>query len=142
MGESRGTFARSPLWQLGGRQQRKNVQRRDVLGAIARRAITRADRAPLGEPELDVLTWLTQEWFEHGQPVSGKVRFTWYALGRDLYSSERAGWEPSGRHRALMREALDNLHAVVLTFRATEIDDGQSRMRSMHAKVHILEARR
>lgn len=127
-------LARSPLWQLGGRQQRKNVQRRDVLGAIAR-----ADRAPLGEPELDVLTWLTQEWFEHGQPVSGKVRFTWYALGRDLYSGERAGWEPSGRHRALMREALDNLHAVVLTFRAIEIDDGQSTMRRMHAKVHILE---
>ena len=127
-------LARSPLWQLGGRQQRKSVQRRDVLGAIAR-----ADRAPLGEPELDVLTWLTQEWFEHGQPLSGKVRFTWYALGRDLYSSGRPGWEPSGRHRALMREALDNLHAVVLTFRAIEIDDGASTMRRMHAKVHILE---
>ena len=67
------SLARSPLWQLGGRQQRKRVERRDVLGSIAR-----ADRAPLGEPELDVLTWLTQEWFDHGCPLDGKVRFTWY----------------------------------------------------------------
>lgn len=127
-------LARSPLWQLGGRQQRKNVQRRDVLGAIAR-----ADRAPLGEPELDVLTWLTQEWFDQGQALDGKLRFTWYALGRDLYGPDRPGWLPSGRHRELMREALDNLHAVVLTFRAIEIDDGASTMRRMHSKVHILE---
>jgi len=127
-------LARSPVWQLGGRQQRKRVQRRDLLGSIAR-----ADRAPLGEPELDVLTWLTQEWFEHGSPLDGKVRFTWYALGRDLYSDGRPGWSPSGRYRELMREALDNLHAVVLTFRSIEIDDDGGTMRKLHSKVHILE---
>jgi hypothetical protein len=127
-------LARSPLWQLGGRQQRKRLQRRDVLGTIAR-----ADRAPLGEPELDVLTWLTQEWFEHGCPVDGKVRFTWYAVGRDLYGGGRRGWSPSGRYRELMREALDNLHAVVLTFRSIDIDQGGGTMRKLHSKVHILE---
>lgn len=128
------SLARSPLWQLGGRQQRKRLQRRDLLGAIAR-----ADRAPLGEPELDVLTWLTQEWFDHGSPLDGKVRFTWYALGRDLYGDARPGWSPSGRYRELMREALDNLHAVVLTFRSVDIDDAGSTMRKLHSKVHILE---
>ena len=128
------SLARSPLWQLGGRQQRKRVQRRDVLGSIAR-----ADRAPLGEPELDVLTWLTQEWFDHGCPLDGKVRFTWYALGRDLYGGGRRGWSPSGRYRELMREALDNLHAVVLTFRSVDIDEAGGTMRKLHSKVHILE---
>ena len=128
------SLARSPLWQLGGRQQRKRLERRDVLGSIAR-----ADRAPLGEPELDVLTWLTQEWFEHGSPADGKVRFTWYALGRDLYAPGRRGWSPSGRHRQVMREALDNLHAVVLTFRSIDIEDDAGRMRKLHSKVHILE---
>jgi hypothetical protein len=128
------SLARSPLWQLGGRQQRKRVERRDVLGSIAR-----ADRAPLGEPELDVLTWLTQEWFDHGCPLDGKVRFTWYSLGRDLYGGGRRGWSPSGRYRELMREALDNLHAVVLTFRSIDIDEEGGRMRKLHSKVHILE---
>jgi hypothetical protein len=128
------SLARSPLWQLGGRQQRKRVERRDLLGAIAR-----ADRAPLGEPELDVLTWLTQEWFDHGCPRDGKVRFTWYALGRDLYGNARTGWSPSGRHRELMREALDNLHAVVLTFRSIDVCEAGDTMRRLHAKVHILE---
>lgn len=128
------SLARSPLWQLGGRQQRKRLQRRDLLGSIAR-----ADRAPLGEPELDVLTWLTQEWFEHGSPLDGKVTFTWYALGRDLYGNGRRGWAPGGRYRGLMREALDNLHAVVLTFRSVDIDENGGTMRRLHSKVHILE---
>ena len=128
------SLARSPLWQLGGRQQRKRLERRDVLGAIAR-----ADRAPLGEPELDVLTWLTQEWFDHGCPLDGKVRFTWYSLGRDLYGAGRRRWSPGGRYRELMREALDNLHAVVLTFRSVDIDEEGGTMRKLHSKVHILE---
>ena len=108
-----------------------------MLGSIAR-----ADRAPLGEPELDVLTWLTQEWFDHGCPLDGKVRFTWYALGRDLYGAGRRGWSPSGRYRELMREALDNLHAVVLTFRSIDIDEDGGTMRKLHSKVHILERNR
>lgn len=128
------SLARSPLWQLGGRNRTKALERRDVLGAIAR-----ADRAPLGEPELDALTWLVQEWFEAGSPRDGRVRFTWYALGRDLYADGREGWAPSGRHRELMREAVDNLHAVVLTFRSLDIDEDGGTMRKLHSKVHILE---
>ena len=85
------------------------------------------------------MTWLTQEWFDHGCPLDGKVRFTWYALGRDLYGDGRPGWSPSGRYRELMREALDNLHAVVLTFRSVDIDNAGSTMRTLRSKVHILE---
>ena len=50
-----------PAWQLGPHAARRRVERRDFLGAIAL-----ADRAPLGEMELDVLTWLTTRWYELG----------------------------------------------------------------------------
>ena len=62
-----------PGWQLGTQTQQKRIARRDLLGAIAR-----AERAPLGELELDALTWLTQEWFDQGSPTSGVIEFTWY----------------------------------------------------------------
>lgn len=123
-----------PGWQLGTQPQQKRIDRRDLLGAIAR-----AERAPLGEPELDVLTWITQEWFDQGSSIDGRVRFTLYALGSDLYGARRAGWTPSGRYRELMREAIDNLHAVVVTLRSVNVLTGEHE-RTLRSKVHILEA--
>ena len=123
-----------PGWQLGTQAQQKRIDRRDLLGAIAR-----AERAPLGEPELDVLTWITQEWFDQGSSIDGRVRFTLYALGSDLYGARRAGWTPSGRYRELMREAIDNLHAVVVTLRSINVLSGEHE-RTLRSKVHILEA--
>lgn len=123
-----------PGWQLGSVPQRKRIERRDLLGAIAR-----AERAPLGEPELDALTWLTQEWWDQGGSVDGRVRFTWYELGRDLYGRERAGWSPSGRHRQLMQDAIDNLHAVVITLTCVNVLTGESGP-TLRSKVHILES--
>ena len=95
-----------------------------MLGAIAR-----AERAPLGEPELDVLTWITQEWFDQGSSIDGRVRFTLYVLGTDLYGGGRSGWTPSGRYRELMREAIDNLHAVVVTLRSISVLTGERERR-------------
>ncbi|HEX5923702.1 MAG TPA: hypothetical protein VFY45_07705, partial [Baekduia sp.] len=123
-----------PGWQLGTQPQQKRIDRRDLLGAIAR-----AERAPLGEPELDVLTWITQEWFDQGSSIDGRVRFTLYALGSDLYGARRAGWTPSGRYRELMRDAIDNLHAVVVTLRSVNVLTGEHE-RTLRSKVHILEA--
>ena len=118
-----------PGWQVGPQPQRKRVARRDLLGAIAR-----AERAPLGELELDALTWLTQEWFDQGSPVDGVMQFTWYRLGQDLY-----GREPGGRERALMQEAVDNLAAALITLRCIDVLSG-TRDVTLRSKVHILDA--
>ncbi len=126
-------LAIQPFWQLGPQALRKRIQRRDLFGAIAK-----ADGAPLAEPELDVLSWIIDEWHEQGAPVDGRLRFTWYALGCDLYGRARSGWSPSGRHRELMREAIDHLHQVVVTLRSINVNDGDTE-RTLRSKVHILE---
>jgi len=126
-------LAIQPFWQLGPQPLRKRIQRRDLFGAIAK-----ADGAPLAEPELDVLSWIIDEWHEQGAPVDGRLRFTWYALGCDLYGRARGGWSPSGRHRELMREAIDHLHQVVVTLRSINVNDGDTE-RTLRSKVHILE---
>jgi len=126
-------LAIQPFWQLGPQPLRKRIQRRDLFGAIAK-----ADGAPLAEPELDALSWIIDEWHEQGAPTDGRLRFTWYALGCDLYGRTRPGWSPSGRHRELMREAIDHLHAVVVTLRSINVNDGDTE-RTLRSKVHILE---
>lgn len=117
-----------PGWQLGAQAQQKRIARRDLLGAIAR-----AERAPLGELELDALTWLTQEWYEQGSPRDGVIQFTWYRLGQDLYGHD------GGRQRALMQEAIDNLAAALITLRCIDVFSG-TRSTTLRSKVHILEA--
>lgn len=117
-----------PGWQLGSQTQQKRIARRDFLGAIAR-----AERAPLGELELDALTWLTQEWYEEGSPTDGEISFTWYRLTQDLYGRD------GGRQRALMQEAIDNLAAAMITLRCVDILSGE-RSVTLRSKVHILEA--
>jgi hypothetical protein len=127
-------LAIQPFWQLGTQPLRKRIQRRDVLGAIAK-----AHGAPLAEPELDTLSWITDEWHQQGAPIDGRIRFTWYALGRDLYGRDRSpSWSPSGRHRELMQNAIDHLHEVVVTLRSINVNDGDTE-RTLRSKVHILE---
>ncbi len=126
-------LAQFPGWQLGRAAQKPSIARRDLLGAMAR-----AEGAPLGEPELDALTWITQEWYEQGLPVDGRLSFTWYAMGRDLYGGGRSRWEPGGRIRELMRDAIANLHAVVITLRSVNVLSGE-RGATLRSKVHILE---
>jgi hypothetical protein len=124
-----GNLALFPGWQLGTKTQQKRIARRDLLGAIAR-----AERAPLGELELDALTWLTQEWFDQGSPTTGIIEFTWYRVGSDLY-----GRQPAGREHRLMQEAVDNLAAAVITLRCIDVLSGE-RSVTLRSKVHILEA--
>src|SRR5512143_706200 len=118
-----------PGWQLGPHKARRRVERRDFLGVIAR-----ADRAPLGEIELDVLTWLSRRWHEQGRHASGRVAFTLYELGQALYGSGKA---LGGRNNEIIREALENLHAVVITLSGVNVLTGQFE-RSFQSKVHIL----
>jgi hypothetical protein len=126
-------LAIQPFWQLGPQVTRKRIERRDLLGAIAK-----AHGAALGEPELDSLSWIIDEWHQQGAPLDGALRFTWYALGRDLYGRDRASWAPSGRHRQLMKDAIDHLHEVVVTLRSINVHDGDT-ARTLRSKVHILE---
>ncbi len=126
-------LATQPFWQLGPQPLRKRIQRRDLFGAIAK-----AQGAPLAEPELDSLSWIIDEWHQQGSPVHGRIRFTWYALGCDLYAAGRPSWSPSGRHRELMKEAIDHLHEVVVTLRSINVNDGDTQ-RTLRSKVHILE---
>ena len=126
-------LAIQPFWQLGPQQSRNRIQRRDLFGAIAK-----AQGAPLAEPELDSLSWIIDEWHQLGSPLDGRIRFTWYALGCDLYADGRASWSPSGRHRELMKDAIDHLHEVVVTLRSINVNDGDTQ-RTLRSKVHILE---
>jgi hypothetical protein len=127
-------LAAFPGWQVGGQPQRRELERRDLLGAIAS-----VELAPLGESELDVLAWVTQQWFDQGQPADGRVKFTWFALGRDLHGGGRRGFKPSGGYRANLRSAVENLHAAVITLRAINVLSGE-REDTLRSKVHILEA--
>ena len=117
-----------PGWQLGPQRARRRVERRDFLGVIAR-----ADRAPLGEAELDVLTWLSSRWYEQGSSESGRVTFTYYELAQALYGPGKVG----GRNNEIIREALDNLHAVVITLSGVNVLTGEFE-RTFQSKVHIL----
>lgn len=126
-------LAIQPFWQLGTQPLRKRIQRRDLFGAIAK-----AHGAPLAEPELDTLSWIIDEWHQQGAPIDGRIRFTWYALGCDLYARGRPSWSPSGRHRELIKDAIDHLHEVVVTLRSINVNDGDNQ-RTLRSKVHILE---
>lgn len=122
-------LATFPGWQLGPQKARRRIERRDFLGVIAR-----VDRAPLGEVELDVLTWLSARWYEQGRQASGRVAFTLYELGQALYGSGKA---LGGRNNEIIREALENLHAVVITLSGVNVLTGEFE-RTFQSKVHIL----
>lgn len=108
-------LALSPLWQIGRKaQERDELEREDLLGELAT-----LKHGKLGEAEMDVLTWLIGEWWQQGAARTGVVTFTWYRLGRALF-----GKEPSGRHRALMVEAIDNLNSSIITLPGYDVVQG------------------
>jgi hypothetical protein len=123
-----------PGWQLGRQTQHERIERRDFLGAIAS-----VERATLGELELDVLSWLTAQWWAQGAPRDGTARFTWYGLGRDLWASARTTWEPGGHERAMLQEALDNLMGAVVTLSGYNVHTGIATP-ALFSDVHILRS--
>ncbi|MGH2713765.1 MAG: hypothetical protein ACRDM7_07745 [Thermoleophilaceae bacterium] len=118
-----------PGWQLGRQPHRGRIERVDFLGAIAS-----VERAQLGEIELDVLSWLTAEWWEQGASVDGITRFTWYRFGQDMW-----GAAPSGRHRALLQEAIDNLMGAVVTLSGFDAHTGELTP-ALFSDVHLLRS--
>jgi hypothetical protein len=70
---------------------------------------------------LDVLSWLTAEWWEQGASLDGVTRFTWYRLGHDMWGSE-----PSERHRVILHGAVDNLMGAVVTLSGFNAHTGEA----------------
>jgi len=127
------SLALFPGWQLTGQQQRVGLQRRDWLGAIAS-----VESATLGEVELDVLSWLSAQWWEQGSPRDGITRFTWYALAQALWGGA-PGWEPGGRERRMVQDAVDSLIAAVVTLSGHDVHSGDATP-ALFSKVHILRS--
>lgn len=118
-----------PGWQVRYQPHRGRLERVDFMGAIAS-----VQRAELGEIELDVMSWLTAEWWSQGAPLDGITRFTWYRLGRDMWGSA-----PSGRHRAMLQEAIDNLMGAVVTLSGFDAHTGQPTP-ALFSDVHLLRS--
>jgi hypothetical protein len=118
-----------PGWQVARQAHRGRLERVDFMGAIAS-----VERAELGEVELDVLSWLTAEWWDQGAPLDGVTRFTWYRLGQDMW-----GAEPSGRHRAILQGAIDNLMGAVVTLSGFNAHTGEPTP-ALFSDVHLLRS--
>lgn len=123
------SLALAPVWQLGHSPQRERLERVDLAGAIAA-----VERGKLGELEFDVLAWLGQQWWAQGASGDGVVRFTWYAMGRDLFDVE-----PTGTHRRLAREAIGNLVGAVVTLSGIDVHSGKLTP-TLFSDVHILRS--
>lgn len=122
-----------PGWQLGRQEHQQGIERRDFLGAIAS-----VKWATLGEVELDVLSWLSAQWWSQGAPRDGITRFTWYRLATDLWATE-PGWQPGGRERRMLRDAVDNLMGAVVTLSGYNVHTGKATP-SLFSDVHILSS--
>ena len=127
------SLALFPGWQLGRQEHRQGIERRDFLGAIAS-----VKRATLGELELDVLSWLSAQWWAQGAPRDGITRFTWYGLGRDLWSTG-SGWDSGGRENRMLQDAVDNLMGAVVTLSGYSVNTGEATP-ALFSDVHILRS--
>lgn len=91
-------LCRKGVWHVGPLQLVLPIDGADTLGLL------RVDGPPLSLFDLDTFAWLTERWREGDRDPKGRVRFTLYALGQDLY-----GREPDGKERRLVRESLQRL---------------------------------
>ncbi len=91
-------LCRKGVWHVGPLQLALPIDSRDTLGLL------RVSGPPLTLYDLDTFAWLTERWRQGDRNPKGKVGFTLYDLGRDLY-----GREPSGEERRLIRASLDRL---------------------------------
>jgi len=116
-------------WQIGRREG--NVERRGLWGSVSR-----VHGAQLGEMEMSVLSWISQEWWEQGSSPDGIVRFTWYRLCRDLWPERH---DDGGGYRPLAQQAVDNLMRAVVTFGGFSVHTGEW-SNDLFSDVHILRS--
>ncbi len=74
-------LCRKGVWHVGPLQLALPIDERDTLGLL------RVAGPPLNLFDLDSFAWLTERWREGDRDPKGRVAFTLYDLGRDLYAS-------------------------------------------------------
>jgi hypothetical protein len=94
-------LCRKGVWATGPLQLALPLDGSDTLGLL------RVAGPPLTLYDLDVFAWLTERWREGERDPKGRVEFTLYGLGKDLY-----GTEPSGEHHRLMKASLNRLYGA------------------------------
>lgn len=92
-------LCRKGVWHVGPLQLALPIDGSDTLGLL------RVAGPPLTLFDLDMFAWLTERWREIDRDPKGRVDFTLYEIGRDLY-----GWEPGGEQRRDMRASLHRLY--------------------------------
>lgn len=91
-------IARKGVWTVGHVQLAMPVDGYDILGLV------KASGPALTLTDLDTFAWLCERWREGDRDASGRVSFTLYELGMDLY-----GRDPGGEERRLMRASMRRL---------------------------------
>ena len=92
-------LCRKGVWHAGPLQLALPLDGEDTLGLL------RVAGPPLTLFDLDTFAWLTERWREGERDTKGRIDFTLYELGRDLY-----GRKPGGEQRQDMRASLDRLY--------------------------------
>ena len=91
---------------------------------------------PLSLFDLDSFAWLTERWRETDRDPTGRVDFTLYDFGFDLY-----GREPGGKERRLIRASLDRLVEALFDlegYRAADAAMGQLDSPTEAGKIRLL----
>lgn len=91
-------LCRKGVWHVGPMQLAFPLDDRDTLGLL------RTSGPPLTLVDLDMLAWMCERWREGDRDPKGRIRFTLYELGMDLY-----GRTPDGKERRIMRASLRRL---------------------------------
>jgi hypothetical protein len=95
-------LARKGIWHVGPLQLALPIDSADTLGLL------RTAGPPLTLFDLDTFAWLTERWRESERDPKGRIRFTLYELGQDLY-----GREPAGHDRRDIRASLTRLQDAI-----------------------------
>lgn len=94
-------LCRKGVWHVGPLQLALPIDGEDTLGLL------RVAGPPLTLFDLDTFAWLTERWREGDRDPKGRVDFTLYELGRDLY-----GRKPAGTDCREMRASLNRLYGA------------------------------
>ncbi len=107
-------LARKGIWHVGPLQLALPLDGLDTLGLL------RVAGPPLTHFDLDTLAWLTERWREDERDTKGRVRFTLYKLGRDLWNRE-----PAGHDRRDLRASLGRLQDAMFELEGYDVRAAQ-----------------
>jgi hypothetical protein len=127
-------LCRKGIWHVGPLQLALPLDGNDTLGLL------RVSGPPLTLFDLDSFAWLTERWRETDRDPAGRIDFTLYDFGRDLY-----GRKPGGEERRLMRTSLDRLMEALFDlegYRAVDAAMGRLDSPTEAGKIRLLSGLR